>query len=82
MKRLEEIIPPNNQFNRLFLDLLRKIFVYDPKKRISAREALKHPWFDELVEDDGTEATRIRAERERLAQVAESERSGQDVRKR
>lgn len=82
MKRLEEIIPPNNQFNRLFLDLLRKIFVYDPKKRITAREALKHPWFDELVEDDGTEATRIRAERERMAQVAESEKGGQDVRRR
>ncbi|USW49429.1 Putative serine/threonine-protein kinase, active [Septoria linicola] len=68
MKRLEEIIPATNQFNKLFLDLLRKIFVYDPKKRITAREALKHPWFDELVEDDGTEATRIRIERERLAE--------------
>ncbi|EMF15118.1 kinase-like protein [Sphaerulina musiva SO2202] len=67
MKRLEEIIPATSQFNKLFLDLLRKIFVYDPRKRITAREALKHPWFDELVEDDGTEATRIRIERERLA---------------
>ncbi|KAM0714058.1 hypothetical protein Q7P37_011022 [Cladosporium fusiforme] len=65
MKRLEEIIPPTTQFNKLFLDLLRKIFVYDPKKRITAREALKHPWFSELVEDDGTEAGRIRVERER-----------------
>lgn len=72
MKRLDEIIPPNNQFNRLFLDLLRKIFVYNPKERITAREALKHPWFDELVEDDGTEAGRIKVERER--QVAEQER--------
>ena len=67
MKRLEEIIPQTTTFNRLFLDLLRKIFVYDPKKRITAHEALKHPWFDELVEDDGTEAARIRVERERLA---------------
>lgn len=73
MKRLEEIIPPTNNFNRLFLDLLRKIFVYDPKKRITAREALKHAWFDELVEDDGTEAGRIRVERERLAALAEQE---------
>ncbi|SMQ47549.1 unnamed protein product [Zymoseptoria tritici ST99CH_3D7] len=71
MKRLEDIIPQTNNFNRLFLDLLRRIFVYDPKKRITAREALKHPWFDELVEDDGTEATRIRVERERLAEQAE-----------
>ncbi|GIZ46829.1 hypothetical protein CKM354_000993800 [Cercospora kikuchii] len=68
MKRLEEIIPATNQFNKLFLDLLRKIFVYDPKKRITAKEALKHPWFDELVEDDGTEATRIRIERERMVE--------------
>ena len=74
MKRLEEIIQPTNQFNRHFLDLLRKIFIYDPKKRITAREALKHPWFDELVEDDGTEAGRIRVERERLAEIAERER--------
>ena len=66
MKRLDEIIPPHNTFNKLFLDLLRKIFVYDPKKRITAREALKHPWFQEIVEDDGTEATKIREERERL----------------
>lgn len=68
MKRLEEIIPETNRFNKQFLDLLRRIFVYDPKKRITAREALKHPWFSELVEDDGTEAGRIRVERERLAE--------------
>ena len=74
MKRLEETIPPTNNFNRLFLDLLRQIFVYDPKKRITAREALKHPWFDELVEDDGTEAGRIRVEREKMAELAERER--------
>ena len=65
MKKLEETIPPTNNFNRQFLDLLRKIFIYDPKKRITAREALQHPWFEELVDDDGTEAGRIKAERER-----------------
>lgn len=74
MKRLDEIIPPHNNFNKLFLDLLRKIFVYDPKKRISAREALKHPWFDEIVEDDGTEAGRIREEREKLREGEERQR--------
>lgn len=76
MKKLEEIIPPTTEFNKRFLDLLRKIFVYDPKKRITAREALKHPWFDELVEDDGTEAARIKVERERL------EREKQEARRR
>jgi dual-specificity kinase len=77
MKRLEEIIPPTNNFNKKFLDLLRKIFVYDPKKRITAREALKHEWFDELVEDDGTEAGRIRVERERMAEQREREAEAQ-----
>jgi dual-specificity kinase len=65
MKKLDETIPPTNNFNRQFLDLLRKIFIYDPKKRITAREALQHPWFEELVDDDGTEAGRIKVERER-----------------
>lgn len=74
MKRLEETIPPTNEFNRQFLDLLRRIFVYDPKKRITARQALEHRWFEELVEDDGTEAARIRVERERMA--GERERGG------
>lgn len=30
------------------LDLLQKMLVYEPSKRISAREALKHPYFDEV----------------------------------
>ncbi|KAJ5490758.1 Dual specificity protein kinase [Penicillium diatomitis] len=59
MKTLTEFIPTNTQFNRLFLDLLQKIFVYDPKQRITAKQALKHPWFKESLIDDGTEAYRI-----------------------
>lgn len=49
----------NTPFNRQFLDLLKQIFVYDPKQRISAKEALKHQWFKESIVDDGTEAYRI-----------------------
>lgn len=82
MRRLEEIIPPTCRFNELFLDLLRQIFVYDPKKRITAREALKHPWFSELVEDDGTEATRIRIQKERSAAEREREREHEHQRER
>ncbi|EXJ87280.1 CMGC/CLK protein kinase [Capronia epimyces CBS 606.96] len=63
MKQLHEFIPANTSFNRQLLDLLRKIFVYDPKQRITAKEALKHPWFKETLVDDGTEAIRIREER-------------------
>lgn len=29
------------------LDLLQRLMTYDPAKRISAEEALKHPWFQE-----------------------------------
>ncbi|CAF9923691.1 dual specificity protein kinase kns1 [Imshaugia aleurites] len=65
MKTLPEVIPAANAFNKQFLDLLRKIFVYDPKQRLTAKQALKHPWFKETITDDGTEAARIRLQRER-----------------
>lgn len=69
MKRLEEIIPANTTFFKNFLDLLRKIFVYDPQHRITAKQALAHPWFTEPANaDDGTEAAKIRLERQRLEQ--------------
>lgn len=47
-----------------FKDLLRQIFVYDPARRITAKEALNHEWFKEGdPSDDGTEAAKIRNER-------------------
>ncbi|TPX13807.1 uncharacterized protein E0L32_005751 [Thyridium curvatum] len=64
MKKLHEIIPSNNNFLRQFLDLLKKIFVYDPAHRITAKQALQHPWFKENAHpDDGTEAAKIRQEK-------------------
>ncbi|KAL8970985.1 MAG: hypothetical protein Q9183_001270 [Haloplaca sp. 2 TL-2023] len=63
MKPLSDVIPSNNIFNKQFLDLLKKIFVYDPAKRITAKQALRHPWFRESLIDDGTEAARIRRAR-------------------
>lgn len=68
--RLQEIIPTNsnNTFLKNFLDLLRKIFVYNPADRITAKAALQHPWFKEPAHpDDGTEAAKIRLERLRDA---------------
>jgi dual-specificity kinase len=59
----KDTIQPHNEFNRQFLDLLKKIFVYTPDKRITAHQALKHKWFKETLQDDGTEATRIRDEK-------------------
>lgn len=72
---MKETIPPHTEFNRKFLDLLKRIFVYDPKKRITAKEALQHPWFQETLMDDGTEAHKIRLEREKkMRQRQEEER--------
>lgn len=68
---MKEIIPDNNKFCRNFLDLLRKIFVYDPSERITAKEALQHPWFKEAATpDDGTEATKIRLGRQQASEEA------------
>jgi dual-specificity kinase len=67
----KEIIPDNNKFCRNFLDLLQKIFVYDPAERITAKQALQHPWFKEAATpDDGTEATKIRLQRQLQAEDA------------
>ncbi|CEN62590.1 Putative Protein kinase lkh1 [Aspergillus calidoustus] len=68
MKKLTEFMPTNTKFYRLFLDLLQRIFVYDPKQRITAKDALKHPWFKESLTDDGTEALRIGQQLQRNGQ--------------
>ncbi|PNY29403.1 Dual specificity protein kinase lkh1 [Tolypocladium capitatum] len=61
MKNLDDIIPSNNSFHRNLLDLLRKMFVFDPSQRITAKQALNHSWFKEMAPpDDGTEAAKIR----------------------
>jgi cyclin-dependent kinase 2 len=37
-------------FDATSLDLLMKMIVLDPAKRISMKEALRHPYFDQLSE--------------------------------
>ncbi|KDN68298.1 hypothetical protein CSUB01_10438 [Colletotrichum sublineola] len=60
MRHLKEIVPPKTTYLKTFLDLLQKIFVSDPQRRITAKEALQHPWFKEpTTPDDGTEAAKI-----------------------
>ncbi len=69
----QDIIPKNVPFSSLFLDLLQRIFVYDPAHRITAKQALLHPWFKEAANaDDGTEAAKIRMERIRTSEEATS----------
>lgn len=67
----QEVIPPQTIFNKQFIDLLRRIFQYDPNKRITAKQALKHAWFKETITDDGTEAAKIRHKRELARQEQE-----------
>ncbi|RKP31064.1 kinase-like protein [Metschnikowia bicuspidata] len=44
----------NFTFWWFFIDLLRKLFVVNPANRITALEALEHPWFNLGSEDEGT----------------------------
>lgn len=76
----QEVIPAATGFNKQFLDLLRRIFVYDPKQRLTAKNALKHAWFKETLTDDGTEAARIRLQRERAREeiYLDDYQSGED----
>ena len=53
---LQDVIVPSTPFTTAF--------IYDPKRRITAKEALKHPWFNEAIRDDGTEALRLRLAKE------------------
>jgi cell division cycle 2-like protein len=51
--RLREKFPPTSFSGRPTLseagfDLLNKLLTYDPERRISAEEALRHPWFSEV----------------------------------
>lgn len=39
------MIVPNNLHNNCLLDLLTKMLVYEPSQRITARDALRHPFF-------------------------------------
>ena len=52
----------------LAVDLLEKMLVYEPSRRISAREALSHPYFDEI---NGNERERLRAQMQAQVQARE-----------
>lgn len=44
-KRLGQVLP---ELHPDAIDLLSKMLKYDPRERISAKEALQHPWFSDL----------------------------------
>lgn len=45
----------NFTFWWFLIDLLRKLFIIDPNKRLTAWDALQHPWFNLGIDDEGTE---------------------------
>ncbi|CAO3644402.1 unnamed protein product [Mucor hiemalis] len=55
LKPIKLIIEPHTNARMLFLDLLSKMLVYDPANRLSAREALRHPFFMVLFDDSSRE---------------------------
>lgn len=59
IRKLPDFIPPTNNFLMQFLDLLQKMLVFEPGDRITAKQALAHPWFSQQSHDDGTEAARL-----------------------
>jgi serine/threonine protein kinase len=49
----EELI--SKKYSVLSLDLIKKLLTLDPEQRLSAAEALKHPWiiqFTDLIKSD------------------------------
>ncbi len=52
------IVPEFKYVSRDALDILKKMMTYDPERRISAEEALKHPWIaKKAYEETDNEAT-------------------------
>ncbi|KAI8979123.1 kinase-like domain-containing protein [Mycotypha africana] len=53
VRYIEDIINPETDGDRLFVDLIFKMLCYEPYERISAKDALKHPFFD-IKYDEGS----------------------------
>ncbi|KAI5962400.1 LKH1 [Candida pseudojiufengensis] len=44
----------NFTFWWFFIDLMKKLFIINPRDRITALDALNHPWFNLGIKDEGT----------------------------
>lgn len=50
------MIISGSKYRQLFIDLIHLVLTFDPSKRITAEEALQHPFFDpeydEVIDED------------------------------
>lgn len=53
VRPLKEKIVPDNSYNLYFLDLVQRMLVYDPERRITPRQALRHPFFKIRFDENG-----------------------------
>ncbi|KAI0806323.1 CMGC/CLK protein kinase [Irpex lacteus] len=51
-RNLQEIIAPTDSINRHFLDLVRRLLIFDPAQRITVKDALNHPYFSLRIPED------------------------------
>lgn len=51
------------------IDLIYKMCTYDPDERMTAKQALRHPYFKELRENDKRQAAIARAKQEKVEQT-------------
>ncbi|KAI9637038.1 kinase-like domain-containing protein [Dioszegia hungarica] len=51
LKSLKDIIAPNSQHNKLFLDLIVRMLDFDPEMRITVSQALNHPYIRAHIPD-------------------------------
>ncbi|KAL9560279.1 hypothetical protein MBANPS3_000006 [Mucor bainieri] len=52
--QLETLLP---KVDHLGIDLLKRLLEYPPEKRITASDALQHPYFDELRKKESSSTT-------------------------
>ncbi|KAG1833217.1 kinase-like domain-containing protein [Suillus subluteus] len=49
---LQDVIPPTDQINKQFVDLVRRLLAFDPAQRITVRDTLHHPYFSLNVPEE------------------------------
>lgn len=48
----QDIIPPSDNINKQFFDLVKKLLIFDPAHRITVKDALQHPYFSTHIAEE------------------------------